>query len=118
MDCTSDNDVDSSYHPVFVWPTPTTFVIPDDYRLQTPTAESARSNFHRPSSNLCLVPVCDTTQRCSCEIASTLCFERSNSTHGLLSVAQYDDRHSNVDAHSFEIQPTEQGYPKNNFAGE
>ena len=114
MDCTSDNDVGSSYHPVFVRPTPTTFVLPDDDRLQTSTAESAHGNFHRSSSNLRLVPAYDCTQRCSRETVSTLCYERNNSTRSLLSVAEYDDQHSNVDAHSFESQHTDHGYAKDN----
>ena len=120
MDCTSDNDVGSSCHPVFVRPTPTTYILPDDYRLQTSTAaESAHGYFHpRSSSNLCLVPSCDSTRRRSCETDSTLCYEQSNSTRSLLSIAEYDGQHSNVDAHSVEIQPTDQGYAKDINSGE
>lgn len=107
MDSTSDNDVGSSYHPVFVRPSPTTFVLPDDHRLQTSTRESAYGNFHHSRSSLRLVSAGNSTQRCSCDTVSTLCYERCNSTRSLLSIAEFDGQHSNVDAHSFEIQPTE-----------
>lgn len=112
MDCTVD--VSSSVQAVFVRSTPTTFVFPDDYRLQTSPAESSHGNFHRSgsSSNLRLVPVCDGTQRCS----RALCYQRNNSTRSLLSIAEFDGQHSNVDAHSFEIQPStehkDHGYAK------
>jgi hypothetical protein len=109
MDCTSDiNDI-----PVFVRPSPATRVVPDDYRLQT---GSARGNLHRSSSanRLCLVPVrCGRTQRCcSHETRSTLCFGRSNCTRSLLSIAEFDSQHSNLDAHGFESQPTDLCYAK------
>ena len=111
MDCTSDiNDV-----PVFVRPTPTTRVLPDDHRLQTSTSTgSARGYLRRSSSanHLRLVPVCGSTQRCcSHGTVSTLCYQRRNSsTPGLLSIAEFDGHHSNVDAHSFEIQSTDLRY--------
>ena len=106
MDCTSDiNDV-----PVFVRPTPTARVLPDDYRLQTLTG-SAPGNLRR-SNHLRLVPVCGSAQRCcSHGTVRTLCYQRRNSsTRSLLSIAEFDGHHSNVDAHSFEIQPTDPCY--------
>ena len=110
MDCTSDiNDV-----PVFVRPTPATRVLPDDYRLQTSTGSAHGNLRHRSSSanRLRLVPVCGSTQRCcSHGTMGSLCYERRhNSTHSLLSIAKFDGQHSNVDAHSCEIQSTDLRY--------